>query len=928
MASSETKRDEKSGEWEILDIPPLIDFGVKQKAEKDLLGPADMEASHKKEKDRLCGYLWKQGAKGLLKSWKHRWFVYDHRRCLLYYYRKPQDGEPLGNIDIANATFGFSAEDKALFQISSNDRTYHIQAKDRNTMMFWLQELQARRREYGSHEPATTDLANNGLLCKQGIVKKNDDNISVGMNEPVEKPVTIGDSAASTQGGNLNSWNFSFTNLNKEFKNWRKSAFLTPTGEIYPNGGNSSSMFYSYSEDEQQTQEIKVTEQKQYENKRNKSVDFGFTKLVANIKKKNPPTISRPVSQQDDIACLECKENFEMVNVLREAICVAEKEMKTRDDVIESLSEQLRIAAMNRGTDSRSPEEKAFEEKEDYITQLKRMVQRLNKELTEVTILLKEKEVKLEEKLGQEKVLKEMIQAKDNSIIVLTNKVFSLEQAETGEDVCEEIEATDLTSGSSNSQEVMNYYQLKETCTAYQSQNNFLNSEILELNKLRRMDTERLKIVTEKFEHTEAELLKLKSRYLYLLKEFSTPQREGGNGSADMVEQLIDDAIKENPEQDMSKENRYSDKYGFYDMYDGADGERLENLADRCSVLLDDKENISLEVSVGVKWENLLVAQGNTPFTKTEELKFLIRNGVPHEFRARVWKDMIDLRINREREMAGTGYYLKLLKEKKGVYTPSSKQIELDLLRTLPNNKYYDRIESEGTAKLRRILLAYSWHNPAVGYCQGLNRLGAIALLYLDEESAFWCLVAIVEHLMPLDYYSRTLLGAQVDQKVCKDLIDEKFPKLGTHLQSMKLDMSLISFNWFLTVFVDFFPIELTLRVWDTFLFEGSKVLFRYALAVFKTFEDDLLKIGDPGRLFNYFRQLSKSRFNIQKIYQIAFIQVNPFSRRNVESKRRYYRPLLQAQLDEFEVLRQEYRDKRADSDVLADTPLSDDDDN
>lgn len=62
---------------------------------------------------------------------------------------------------------------------------------------------------------------------------------------------------------------------------------------------------------------------------------------------------------------------------------------------------------------------------------------------------------------------------------------------------------------------------------------------------------------------------------------------------------------------------------------------------------------------------------------------------------------MIDLRINREREMAGAGYYLKLLKEKKGVYTPSSKQIELDLLRTLPNNKYYDRIESEGVSSFR-----------------------------------------------------------------------------------------------------------------------------------------------------------------------------------------------------------------------------------
>ena len=42
----------------------------------------------------------------------------------------------------------------------------------------------------------------------------------------------------------------------------------------------------------------------------------------------------------------------------------------------------------------------------------------------------------------------------------------------------------------------------------------------------------------------------------------------------------------------------------------------------------------------------------------------------------------------------------------------------------------------------------------------------AIALLFMAEEDAFWCLVYIIEHLMPAEYYSRDkqLIGAQVDQ--------------------------------------------------------------------------------------------------------------------------------------------------------------------
>ena len=61
-------------------------------------------------------------------------------------------------------------------------------------------------------------------------------------------------------------------------------------------------------------------------------------------------------------------------------------------------------------------------------------------------------------------------------------------------------------------------------------------------------------------------------------------------------------------------------------------------------------------------------------------------------------------------------------------------------------------------------MLAYSLHNPDIEYCQGFNRIAAIALLFLDEEEAFWCLLYILEFLLPDNYYRKQMLGAQVDQ--------------------------------------------------------------------------------------------------------------------------------------------------------------------
>lgn len=197
------------------------------------------------------------------------------------------------------------------------------------------------------------------------------------------------------------------------------------------------------------------------------------------------------------------------------------------------------------------------------------------------------------------------------------------------------------------------------------------------------------------------------------------------------------------------------------------------------------------EVSVGVKWENYLASTMNRDLLRSPELKALIRCGIPHEHRSQVWRWCVSFHVKKFRDNLAPDYYETLLNVARDKPNPASKQIELDLLRTLPNNKFYASPSAGGIQKLRNVLMAFSWRNPDIGYCQGLNRLGrgcvsspglsltlaavvsllfplvllrlaAIALLYLDQEDAFWSLIAIVEVFMPRDYYTKTLLGSQV----------------------------------------------------------------------------------------------------------------------------------------------------------------------
>lgn len=64
----------------------------------------------------------------------------------------------------------------------------------------------------------------------------------------------------------------------------------------------------------------------------------------------------------------------------------------------------------------------------------------------------------------------------------------------------------------------------------------------------------------------------------------------------------------------------------------------------------------------------------------------------------------------------------------------------------------------------------------------------------------------------------------QADQRVLKDFLAEKLPRLVAHFEDHSIDVSLITFNWFLVVFVESLPSDILLPLWDAFLYEGTKV--------------------------------------------------------------------------------------------------------
>uniref|UniRef100_A0A7N8WNQ3 TBC1 domain family member 9B n=1 Tax=Mastacembelus armatus TaxID=205130 RepID=A0A7N8WNQ3_9TELE len=225
---------------------------------------------------------------------------------------------------------------------------------------------------------------------------------------------------------------------------------------------------------------------------------------------------------------------------------------------------------------------------------------------------------------------------------------------------------------------------------------------------------------------------------------------------------------------------------------------------------------------------------------RTSRTRELILNGIPERLRGELWL----LFSGAQNEMAThSGYYGDLVEQAMGLCSLATEEIERDLHRSMPEHRAFQN--EMGIAALRRVLTAYAHRNPSIGYCQAMNIVTSVLLLYCTEEEAFWLLVALCERMLP-DYYNTRVVGALVDQGVFEELTRAFLPLLYEHMQELGV-ISTISLSWFLTLFLSVMPFDSAVLLVDCFFYEGIKVIFQVALAVLHDNMDALLSCNDEG---------------------------------------------------------------------------------
>ncbi|ORX88863.1 TBC-domain-containing protein, partial [Basidiobolus meristosporus CBS 931.73] len=249
-------------------------------------------------------------------------------------------------------------------------------------------------------------------------------------------------------------------------------------------------------------------------------------------------------------------------------------------------------------------------------------------------------------------------------------------------------------------------------------------------------------------------------------------------------------------------------------------------------------------------WLSYLKDNGrNLTLLKYPDFSRLVKIGLPNHLRGEIWEicsGSIYLRC------MNPGYYQRIHDENAGKVSISTGEIEKDLNRSLPEYAAYQT--AEGIDTLRRVLTAYSWKNPALGYCQAMNIVASAILIHMSEEQAFWTISILCERFLP-GYYSTSMYGALLDQSIFEHLVEQCIPALHEHLKKADIQLSVACLPWFLSLFINTMPLSFAFRVLDCFFMDGPHVLFQIALAILKINESTLSKAKDDGAFIHVLKQ-------------------------------------------------------------------------
>ncbi len=187
------------------------------------------------------------------------------------------------------------------------------------------------------------------------------------------------------------------------------------------------------------------------------------------------------------------------------------------------------------------------------------------------------------------------------------------------------------------------------------------------------------------------------------------------------------------------------------------------------------------------------------------------------------------------------------MKAKIAAERPLNKKVEglilLDVHRSFQSSKV---IKQESLVSVLNVL---AYCNADVEYCQGMNFLaGYLYMLNGNETDTFKFLKCLIERYEMRDLFTEGVPLLKRYFYELDRLLHITYPELSAYFRAEGLSTSFFASAWFMTVFSyciqhvkDDKPTELMLAIWDAFMIDGWKAIFKASLFIIGELKESLL---------------------------------------------------------------------------------------
>ena len=327
-----------------------------------------------------------------------------------------------------------------------------------------------------------------------------------------------------------------------------------------------------------------------------------------------------------------------------------------------------------------------------------------------------------------------------------------------------------------------------------------------------------------------------------------------------------------------------TDEYGFIiEKTSGENNETNNNNKDIDELL---KINARME-----KWNYMIENYQEFITKKFNKLKERTRKGVPDSLRSYVWQLFAEKDKYYEKDIFQKLESIKIKEELDTV-------IIKDLDRTYPNCQLFKDKYGNGQRKLYKVLSNYSKYNTATGYVQGMGFIAAVFLTYMDEESSFFMLHSLMKKYELEGFYLPGFPELKKTFYILLNLEKKFIPKIYELFKKEGMIPSMYASEWFICLFSRNLEFQNLVRIFDVFLLEGYKVIYRFSLAFLKLKENEFLK-GKDG-LASIMQTINQCLENvdIENLFKIAF--GFSLSRKDLDKLGKEYDKIKDNQNDEF----------------------------